>query len=137
MKHLLNIFLVVSGLALSSASSCNKNEGNKNDCENVACTMMFAMINLNVTDSAGQPVKLDEAYTVREGTTEVLTYDRAHDGAYTVLDDGYLPKLKNDKAKFIFTGKKDGAEVVKETFEISADCCHINKLSGPATVVVK
>lgn len=137
MKRLLNILLVVGGLALSSASSCNKNNSKKSDCEDVACTMMFAMINLNVTDSAGQPVKLDEAYTIREATTEVLKYDRAYDGAYPVLDDGYLSKLKNDRAKFVFTGKLNGAEVVKETFEISADCCHINKVSGPAEVVVK
>jgi hypothetical protein len=117
--------------------SC-KDTTKTNNCDGVICTMDFRGIALQVNDNAGNPVKLDEAYTIRVKTGEQITHEAnaGRSGTYTVLDDGYRGKLVHSTAEFRFVGKRGGQEVVNELYTISADCCHISKQSGKTEVVV-
>jgi hypothetical protein len=95
------------------------------------------MVMVQVVDAENQSVKLDEAYTIRKRNGEKITLSQdMTEGRYVVLDDSYKGRLENSKDDFQFVGVKDGKTVVDETFQISADCCHINKVSGKETVVV-
>ncbi|WP_276133787.1 hypothetical protein [Polluticoccus soli] len=107
-------------------------------CNGVICTMEFRGITLQVNDNEGNPVKLDEAYTIRVKTGEQITHDANSTtiGSYTVLDDGYQKKLAQSTAEFRFVGKRGGQEVVNELYTISADCCHISKQSGKTDVTL-
>lgn len=107
-------------------------------CDGVMCTMELRSITLQVNDNAGNPVKLDEAYTVRVKTGERITHEAntSTTGSYTVLDDGYQKKLAQSSAEFRFVGRRGGQEVVNELFTISADCCHISKHSGKSEVTL-
>lgn len=137
--------LLLSIIAIICMSASCKKTGDSGttppnaDCDKVMCTMMFAMINIDVKDAAGAPVKLDEVYTLRVATGEKIKHENngSEAGSYTVLDDGYMKSLMKQKADFRFVGVKDGKEVVNEPFEISADCCHVSKVSGRASIVVK
>jgi hypothetical protein len=120
-------------------SSCNKPANTS--CDGVACTLIFAGINVQVVDKNNDPILLDNAYTVRDGTNEKITFDipigpAGKTGNYRVLDDSYQKKLALSTAGFHFIGIKDGKKAVNEPYIISADCCHINKKSGKDIVVV-
>jgi hypothetical protein len=138
MRTLLYSSVLLTYFFVSSASSCNHDK-HKNNCHDVACTMIFGAVTIRVTDSDGKPVILNEAYTLREGSNEKITYTGTgiENGTYTVIDDSYQKNLVNSTATFYFTGIKDGKEVVKEKFVIGADCCHVSKKEGPESVVAK
>lgn len=138
-KGFLGILLGVVYLTTSS-SSCNKHDHHTNPCDGAMCTAMFVMINTKVTDANGHFVKLDDSYTQRAGNKDVYRPNQSNlivDSSYVVIDDGYLQKMQNQTDTFYFVGLKNGKEVVKEPFVISADCCHVNKQSGKTNIVTK
>jgi hypothetical protein len=100
--------------------------------------MMWVSIGVTVKNAAGQPVQLDDAYTMVSKTGQRIPLERrANEGQYTVLDDSYRKELENRQDEFKFVGMKNGAKVVEETYQISADCCHVKKVSGKDVVVVQ
>lgn len=139
MKHILfTAALLLAAQGLMSTSGCNKNDRKTNCTGEEICTMIFAAVNVTVKDGAGQPVVLDEHYTIRKSTNETITSgsDFPENGSYTVLDDSYRQKLAGQTDEFTFVGKKNGQEIVREVYSISADCCHISRQSGKTEVVV-
>jgi hypothetical protein len=128
--------LVFSHLLMSS--SCSKTHNPEGDCAGVACTAMFAMVSVQVTDANGQPVALDDAYTVASKTGEKIKVEQPIGaGQYVVIDDSYRQKLMNRTDDFRFIGMKNGVIVVDQAYRISADCCHVSKVSGPEAVTIK
>jgi hypothetical protein len=120
-------------------TSCkDQNHHAKKECEDVMCTMMFAMVTVEIKDNAGANVALDEAYTIRISTDEKILHDNStNPGFYTVLDDGYQKQLQNRSDKFQFIGMKNGVKVVDETYTISADCCHVNRETGNTVITLQ
>lgn len=118
------IILIIGVLLFSKSCFDNNNDG-------VICTEIFAAVTVEVTGSS-----LDDYYTVRTSNNDTIRIDESLYGEniYTVLDDNYLPKLKNDRDEFTFIGIIDGQVVVSEEFVISADECHITKISGKDVV---
>jgi hypothetical protein len=89
------------------------------------------MVAIHITDASGNDVSLDDSYTTRVSTGEVIRLQQSmQNGRYVVLDDSYKSKLQKNSDNFRFTGIRNGQKVVEETFNIAADCCHINKVSG-------
>src|SRR5687768_12985153 len=88
------------------SASCQKatdnhsNASNEKCNPNVSCTMMFAMVTTKVIDGNGDEVKLDDYYTMRTSTGEKIKLPETMEGYYTILDDGYLNKLKQSSDKF-------------------------------------
>lgn len=115
---------------------CNKE--NIGNCADVICTMDFRAVSITVTDKDGNSVQLDEAYTIRQGSGAVINNSQPpnENGVYNVLTDNYREELQNQQDYFTFIGKLAGEEVVKESFLISADCCHINYLEGNTEVSI-
>jgi hypothetical protein len=135
----LSILLTVGVAALFlQAHSCNHH--GHNECTgDIICTEIFAMVTVNVKDTNGAPVVLDEHYTIREKTGERISLadNGLQDGTYVVVDDNFIGTLKKSYEGFRFVGKKNGVEVVNETYEVEGDCCHVNKRSGKETVVIQ
>ena len=128
------LFLVFAAIPLLS-TTCNK----KNDCSDAICTQMFAAVTVMVTDKDGNDINLLDFYTIHIATGDTLRHNNNNwpEGAYTVLDDGYVSKMYNKEFQFRFVGIKDNKIVADEMYTISADCCHINKESGKETIVVE
>lgn len=119
--------------------SCDK-QNNKEDCRQAICTEIFAMVNIAVQDVNNKPLILSEHYTVNVQTNDTLRFNNGNawpEGNYTVADDSYTSKMHNKRYDFRFIGISNNKVVVNEVYTISADCCHINKVSGEDTVVVK
>lgn len=138
MKSILTICLLSLCFLFTTSQSCKRDmNGNNNNCEGVACTMLFASITVNITDSSGKAVKLDDAYTINGKTSETIRYEQDPNSmGYTVLDDSYQKHLVNTSSTFQFIGMKDGKQVVNAPFVISADCCHISKVSGETEIII-
>jgi hypothetical protein len=78
---------------------------------------------------------LDDFYTIRNSTADTLIFEGApFQNSYTVLDDNYQQILENKQENFKFIGIKSGIKVIEENFVISADQCHISKVSGKNSV---
>jgi hypothetical protein len=96
------------------------------------------MVMVHVEDQHHEPVILDEAYTIRKRNGEkIVLSQNMGDGHYAVLDDSYKTNLENTKDEFRFVGVKGGKIVVDESYQISADCCHVQKESGRDTIVIQ
>ncbi len=126
--------LVLLAIPLLS-TKCNK----KNDCADAICTQMFAAVTVTVTDKDGNNIDLQDYYTINTTTGDTLRHNNSTwpEGAYTVLDDGYVSKMYNKTLQFRFVGIKDNAVIADENYTISADCCHISKKSGKETIVTE
>lgn len=137
MRKLIVIALASFVFLTTSSTSCKKN--GDNGCQGVMCTAMFAMINTKVVDANGHFVQLDDAYVMRVKNNDIYHTNQSNmivDSSYIVIDDGYVSKMYNSTETFYFIGIKNGIKVVNEPFVISADCCHVSKHSGKATIVV-
>jgi hypothetical protein len=130
---MLKTVIILAGVCaapLLMAPSCDRNT-----CpQDVICTEMFSMVTVQVTRD-GLPVTLDRVYTLRSSTGDTIRNEQGmENGMYSVLDDNYRKSLVNQKDNFVFVGIVDGKKAVEEMYVISADCCHINKISGKETI---
>lgn len=129
--------LFVLTAAITLTASCGKNNNN-GDCKNVACTAIFAAVTVKVQDKNGKNVALTSHYTVNMKSGDTIRHSDGSwpDGQYVVLDDNYVSKMYNQSIDFLFVGLLSNVPVVTESYTISADCCHVNKKSGPDTTTV-
>ena len=120
MKNLI-VFLVATSIILNAC------DADKND---VICTEIFALVTIDVTGG-----DLDEHFTIRISINDTIRPNQyTLNNSYTVLDDNYLPELRNSEDKFTFVGLIDKHVVISEEFVIKADECHIAKVSGADTI---
>ncbi len=111
-----------------------------NDANDCPCTMEFRMVTVVVVDSLNNPVKgLITSVKDQFGKEyDFSNEDPFFEGHYVVMSDNYVNDFSIVPKTIIFNGKKDDLEV-NAAFMISADrCnCHIDKVSGPDTLVLK
>lgn len=130
MKNLIMSVVLVCSSPVLLSTSCKQQK-----CpENTICTDLFAMVTVKVTDQSGNTVHFDDVYTTRKSNSETIRIKQSMDGSLIVLDDGYQSKLKQDKDTFYIVGVKNGQKLLHEPYVISADCCHISKVSGRVEV---
>ena len=110
------------------------------DDDDCLCTMEFRMITVVVVDEMNIPV-LDLTTTVKDDSGKV--YDFYNDplifpGHYIVMDDNYAVELTIQPKRFHFTGVKDSLTINGEYFINTDECnCHVKKVSGPDTLLLK
>lgn len=122
--YLSNLRSVILLFLLIISFSCKPSE------KDTICTAMFATVSIEITGST-----LDSHYTIRTATGDTLHFqDVLLQNTYTVLDDNYQPVLEGKTETFRFEGIKSGNKVVSEDFVISADLCHISKVSGKNSI---
>ena len=98
------------------------------------------MITVVVVDSVNNLV-LGLTTTVRDDSGKV--YNVYNDptifpGHYTVMDDNHVNELSTKPKRFLFTGTKDSLKVNGEFFINIDECkCHVEKVSGPDTLVLR
>ena len=99
----------------------------------IVCTEEFRFVSLEV--SGGE---LDGFFTIRKDTGDTIRFDQQalFDNNYPVLDDTFQETLEGNTEDFEFVGFQQDNEVVREIFEIKADKCHIEKVSGAVSVTI-
>jgi hypothetical protein len=140
MKRYIPLAIISSVTVIVLMADCKKKaQSVTSACDGIACTMLFAMVNITVSDSVGNTISPDDVYTLRVDNQDTIrtSTSSVFENSYTIIDDNYLPKMRNSKHDFRFICKKNGKTVVDEPFTLSADCCHISKVSGKASLIVK
>ncbi len=98
----------------------------------IVCNSMFASVSIEVNGGT-----LDNYFTIRSSTGDTIRItDGVFQNVYTILNDNYQQMLENKQETFKFVGVKSGIKVVDENFIISADKCHILKVSGVNSVTI-
>lgn len=129
MKHICLLALAISSII----TSCY------DDSDDCICTMEFRIITVVVVDQFNNPVK--ELLTIiRDDKNKIynVQMETLFDGHYPVMSDKYTNEFTPVPRRILFYGQSDSLEVNGE-YMINADnCkCHINKVSGPDTLVLR
>jgi hypothetical protein len=129
-------FLLIASLSLILWKQCSDEP---DDC---ICTEEFRMYLVTVVDSLGNPV--DSLLTTitndggKEYNFEGYTPPPFMPGAYFVMTDGYESDFRLGSKKIFFKGTKEDKEAAGE-YEFKTDkcLCHVYKVTGPDTLVLK
>ncbi|MCF2446235.1 hypothetical protein L0657_19920 [Dyadobacter sp. CY345] len=142
MKRIFVYFLLIL-----ISSNCKKEVDEATDPCNcttaVNCTENYITLVLTVTNTSGQPVDLDDYYTTKISTGEKINLKNAEFdslrgtmGEYPILADGQKDMTEKCGTDFEFTGIKNGNEIVKRTYKIGHDCCHVKILEGDPNIII-
>ncbi len=124
----IGIWIAALGLA-----ACDTSNG-------VVCTTEFRALTVTLVDSAGQPV-LDAATVTtvpRTGDTLSITWlGTPVAGTYVYVDDGAIKAIRElgDSLR-VDVDRSAGADFSIAFFVDVPGGCHVNKVSGPDSVVV-
>lgn len=128
--------LVIASIPLILWKQCSDEP---NDC---ICTEEFRMYLVVVVDTLGNPVdslqttiKNEQGKDYAFGEFEPPPYLM---GAYFVMTDGYESDFRSGSKKIFFKGTKEEKEAAGE-YEFKTDkcLCHVYKVAGPDTLVLK
>lgn len=138
------IAVFLAALSLACSPNSQAQSGTRPDAGNtrpVACTMMFAMIGVRVADSALRPVSDAQVTVVRKRTGETRTLTPSgvgERGVYTIVDDSMREALTAEGEPFEVTARAGGARATASyTIGLSEGGCHVAKLAGPETLVLR
>ncbi|MBK6266225.1 hypothetical protein JKA74_14360 [Marivirga sp. S37H4] len=118
--------------------SC-KEEEEDNCAESIVCSDVFISISVNIKDSDGEAVVLDEFYTFIDSRTKI-ELDRSdfqiEKGIYPVATDANEDLIDFEGTNVVFVGKMDGENVIEHPMIIGKDCCHIKLIQGEEEIII-
>lgn len=115
--------------------SCGKNAESDN-C-NTPCPLVHTSFVVQVLDAQNNKVMLQKAAlaNVQTGDTTIVWFSE-RDSSYVVFSDSDVT-MRNKTYNYIFIGTLNNVQVFNEPYTFSADCCHINKVSGKETITIQ
>jgi len=122
--------------------ACDKRTGT--DCADKVCDESFAMIMISFVDKDGAPVSITKFSAVNQRTLDTIkapssAYTNTIPGAFVVVDDNYLDKLRKNGDDIKVSGTYEATGATKSAvIKVSGgECaCHVIKVSGPDKIVV-
>jgi len=129
--------LFLSFLLIIAAVSCSTVD------EDCMCTEEYRFFLVTVVDTLGVPVdSLDVTIRDKDGDELNVLQDSHPFGAgkYTVLNDSFTEMFcACGTTQKVYFSATDGSRITKGEFMFNTDeCrCHINKISGPDTLILK
>ena len=132
----MNLFFI-GATFISSGKSCKPDK----PCpEDIICSMVFKSITVEILDSNGNAVQLDEAEVSSKHFNQKLdaVVESPSGGPYIIVDDSYMKFLSADDAREVqFSGWLNDSLVVREVFLIRHDCCHVVLVEGPEEITLE
>ena len=128
------IFFIISAIVFSSCSEIDKN---------CLCTEEFRSYLVTVVDTLGIPVdSLNVIIKDKDGDELDVQQDQyfLDEGKYTVLNDSFTHIFCScGTPQTIYFSATDGSRTANGEFLFNTDeCkCHVNKVSGPDTLVIR
>ncbi|MDT8436503.1 MAG: hypothetical protein RRA92_07075 [Gemmatimonadota bacterium] len=133
----MNVFRRLMPLLLALAlPGCSDDDGTGPP---IACTEEFASWVVAVVDDTGTPVEGLEVAVTREATGALLPYGEPGFvvGSYRIMDDRMNDELRVEGETIVVEGEGEGIAFRADfLFGTDAARCHVEKISGPDTVVV-
>ena len=120
----MKILSVLTAMFCSLLTACD---------QRTECTLEFRYIGVTITGE-----QLTDYYTIWQSNNDNLRFEDigVFEYFYVVLDDNYQFHLVNKTEAFTFIGLINDQVVVNEEYIISADRCHINKVSGRDEIIL-
>lgn len=118
--------------------SCGK-KADSNNCDGAICTLDYRMITVTVKDAQGNKVVLQKAAlaNLQTGDTAIIPLSEMTDSTYIIFSDSEVKNMRNKTYNFRFIGTLNNAQVFDEPYTFSADCCHVNLVSGKGTITIQ
>ncbi len=109
------------------------------ETENCICSEEFRSISVLITNESGDPLEgLTTTVMDEKGKLYILQNNTPLSGYYTVMSDKYVQDFSTAAKKILFTAASDSGSANGQYFINTDKCrCHILKLSGPDTLVIK
>ena len=111
--------------------------------KDINCTLSYNSVGVIIKNSSVQPIGLDDYYTIKLSTGEKMNLKSAEFdslrgtvGKYPILADGQKDMTEKCGTDFEFTGIKNGNKIVKRTYKIGHDCCHVKILGGDPNIII-
>lgn len=134
----LQLFLLLFSF---SFISCEEENVDSDDCKDtIICTEEFKTISLEITNSDGDPVVLDDFYTFYDSRKKFeyeLNDIQQGLGIYPVLTDAEMDEIEKEGTTLIFVGEKDGRNIVEHQMVIGHDCCHVQLIEGQDKIEIE
>ena len=122
---LINVFLFIS---------CT------NDTNDFICTEEFRSIVVVVVDTLNNPVS-GLISTIEDVSGKMYSFPQEppfFPGQYTIMNDSYVHDFSSVPKTILFTAENDSLAVGAQYLINADECiCHINKVSGPDTLVFR
>lgn len=131
--------IFILAFSCTAFAAC-KNPTIADGCAQVACTLDFRQVSVQLCDTSRVPFVVDSASVFLSNGQKVATQAITmlpNSGNYNVLSDDWVRIRPNASTAVRFQAYKNGKAVVDTPFVIGTDCCHVSKTSGPDTVVVR
>lgn len=125
------VLILTAALYISSCTS---------DSLDCVCTDDFRSITVVVVDTLNIPVS-GLISTIEDESGKMYLFPQEppfFPGQYTIMNDSYVHDFSSVPKMILFTAENDSLEVGAQ-YLINADpcICHINKVSGPDTLVLR
>ena len=91
----------------------------------IACTEEFVIVSIQVNGAT-----LDDHYTIWHAKEDTFTLTSGIDNIYAVVDDSFQEQLEGKTEEFSFIGIINDTIVIDELYVVSANECHIERISG-------
>ena len=144
MKRILLFF--VTTLLFSTCKKEDRVGDMKDPCAcygDEVCTEQYVSLIIDLKDQYKEPIVLDEYYSTILETGEKINLQnagldslRTKSGQYPIWEDKLLSLTGRCAKQIEFTGLQEGKEIVKKTFSIGHDCCHVKITLGDPNVIV-
>jgi hypothetical protein len=127
-------------LLLAFCFGCTKKQSQVLDCPAQPCTMIFASVNVQFKDKAGNVVEVKNysAFNKRTGKNLVSANQKGMNeaGFYTIVDDGMRPQLSTQGDQIVVSATHPiNGQTKTTTYKISGGCnCHVDRISGPQVI---
>ncbi len=132
----MNYNALVSFFFLSVLFSCTNSSEN-----NCICTQEFRSYSVFIADENLNGIDSLITETRNKQTGEKYSISQSslmEKGWYNVMDDSHTIKLSVVAKEVIFTAKKGVIDIEADySFNTDGCKCHINKVSGPDTIIVR
>lgn len=138
MKNNPIVIIIILSLSCIFLSSCQE--------EAVVCTMEWRAYTVTIKDENGNPVILDDYYTMNKATGEIVRFQdnisyldslQKSQGIYLIISDGQKHWARYGYFEFLFNGFIGDSLVINEEYFIDADVCHIGDLKGNLEIIIK
>ena len=113
--------------------------------ENIACTRQFEILTVKISDHLGEPIPLDNYFTLDLPNGNIYDFQNQDDyldsvskanGNYILLTDGQMNIINKSGTRFTFKGFVNNMEVVSENYLIGHDCCHVVLMEGNTEIIL-
>lgn len=127
-------------LLLAFCFGCTKKQSQVLDCPSQPCTMIFASVNVQFKEKAGNVVEVKNysAFNKRTEKNLIPANQKGMNeaGFYTIVDDSMRPQLSTQGDEIVVSATHPTTGQKKTTiYKISGGCnCHVHRTSGPDVI---